>query len=125
MIEITNTGNLPIDLGLVVFDVNPREWEAGRVQGYNRFVLRAIFNDETTHPASFGEVTDFLKQGVTWDGITWATDTYFGPGGFSIEPAPSSESTENIWMQFIAPFYSSVTGEVVVTVKMYAKPHLP
>ncbi|MCD6097749.1 hypothetical protein J7K18_02535 [bacterium] len=120
MIGVTNTGNLPIDLGLVVFDVNPRVWEPGRVQGYNRFVLRAIFNDETTHPASFGEVSDFLKRE-----ITWANATFFGPGGFAIEPAPSLESTENLWMQFIAPFCSSVIGEVVVTVKMYAKPHLP
>lgn len=120
MIFITNLSNVPITLGLRVLD-SAGVWFASLYPDSNKFVMRARFNDLFTHPpiSEFNPVNDAVFS----SGIRWASSTVFGPGGFNIPPPPARENTENLWLMFIAPSYSSDwlvhTLRLIVTSKLY------
>ncbi|MBN1755599.1 hypothetical protein JW877_05230 [bacterium] len=135
MIKITNDGNCPIDFGLRVSSVVcggiESLWIPGYSSDYNKFTLRARFNDSSTPPTMFNPSLDYVKSTTTW-ATTGGLFPIFGEGGVFIYPDypvgrhPDPQSTENLWMQFHAPTSSSRYAElVIITVDLIGKPHLP
>jgi len=86
------------------------------VNGEDTYILRAIFNESTTPPVHFEPVTDCVRAS-----LAWATADIFGPEGFGIAP----DGSNNLWLQFVMPTYSSTTEEQTIIVKLKAKVHLP
>jgi len=115
VIVLTNNGGTAIDLGLYV-DTTGAIWLPGFVNGEDTYILRAIFNESTTPPVHFEPVTDCVRAS-----LAWATADIFGPEGFGIAP----DGSNNLWLQFVMPTYSSTTEEQTIIVKLKAKVHLP
>jgi len=91
-------------------------WTSGHSPAADRFVLRAIFNNEATPPISFNPVWDYIKPVNTW-----ASNVYFGPGGYAID----IDEEQSLWFQFIAPTPSSVFTTQTLVVRINAKVFLP
>lgn len=127
MFHIQNTGNVPLDFGLAVVGVTDHMWTPGHASEDNRFVLRARFNDDTSPPTVFSMSRDYIRDAVSWasEGVSGT----FGPGGVNVRPSEDygpPESTENLWMQFIAPSLSDAYDiEMQIIVYMQSRYYLP
>lgn len=119
MITIENCGTVPMTLGLSTFDPE-RTWSPGYTNGENIYILRARFDDNRTPPGLFDPRFDYVKSA-----ITWATDRAFGPGGFNIEPPPSSDIADNMWLEFVAPLGSTSYGRKTIHLIIELSVYLP
>ncbi|MBN1755171.1 PPC domain-containing protein [bacterium] len=116
VINVENCGTINIDLGLYIYD-SGRYWEASYTNDYNRFILRARFDSTLEPPAFFHPMLDYIKYTTVW-----STDYIFGPMGYNLEVG----SSNNLWLQFVAPTYSSVyEEEQMIQLTLKAKIHLP
>ncbi len=124
---ITNIGNTPLDFGLNVTDVTDRMWVPGYYPTENVFVVRAQFNDETVPPAPFSMSRDYIKDELSW--ATAGIFGVFGPSGTNMLPwdhYPGSESTDNLWLQFVAPTTSTFYNVAMeIKVKLNARYYMP
>ncbi|MBN2543792.1 hypothetical protein JXI42_13105 [bacterium] len=107
VLVIENCGTIEFDLGLKFLAAedsargDPRPWVPSYTTGdINKFGLYARFDDNIAPPGWFHPQWDLIKE---TDLIIWATDIFYGPGGFDILPA----DFENLWFQFVAPASSS------------------
>ncbi len=121
-VVVVNVGNVPCDLGLMVYSVVPSGWTPSYYYGPDKFTLLAEFTDEPTPPTAFVPANDYVKFT-----LTWATEEIFGPGGLNLLPPPyaGADNTEHLWMKFVAPTSTSVFGEVRIRVLVVAKYHMP
>ncbi|MBN2541316.1 hypothetical protein JXI42_00465 [bacterium] len=120
---VTNNGTINIDFGLLITAIDPAgSWAPGYYQDSNQYVLRARFNQETT-AGEFQPVADLIMDGAT----KWATADLFGPEGSDIPPSPTEGSSNNFWLQFVAPTYSDFVDPTPVTIEVtvYVRQHIP
>lgn len=127
VIVVTNLGNVPIDLGLLISDPGP--WVPSFTTGTDKFVLRVNINDDSSPPTTFSPIEDYVKETLRW--ATNGLYGTFGPRGNNVLPPPysSPDNTENMWMQFVTP--RSVTSgdvygtEITITLTCMVKYHMP
>ncbi|MBN2544083.1 hypothetical protein JXI42_14580 [bacterium] len=115
VIILTVRSTYNTNLGLKITDPGAF-WVPGYTQADDRFVLRAKFNDSPTAPPAFSPSLDVLRST-----LTWATTDIFGPGGINIPTGTS----ENLWLQFIAPTLSSTYLEQTITIEVWGQVDLP
>ncbi|MBN2543065.1 hypothetical protein JXI42_09405 [bacterium] len=89
---ITNTGAVALQMGLRADSLG--NWLPGYYPALDTFVVRAIFNDNNTAPATFHAVNDVVGKTNRY-----ASATVFGPQGLNV----GSGTTENLWLYFISP----------------------
>ncbi|GEM_PF-1381865 len=133
-IKIYNLSNVSVDFGLnisAIWDTcgpwipdpywNPHWWRE-----YNRFVLRARFNDDSEPPVTWAMTRDFVGYPLVWaTSDPEPTLQYFGPGGENIPPPPGA-NTEMLWFQFQAPSSSDEPGHTrCIVVPLTVRPHMP
>lgn len=121
-LKVVNVGNVPCDLGLYVQAVVPPGWTPAYYTGSDKFTLLAEFTDDMMPPTTFVPIRDYVKST-----LTWADEETFGPGGFNVLPPPyvAPDSEDHLWLKFIAPTYTTVFGEVRITLQVVAKYHMP
>ena len=119
-IGITNVGNLPLDLGLEVSDW-PDSWVFADTMNWDTTAIYGYF-DDAVDPPDFSSYDD---TDVIFDRTFWATSTSFGPGGENISYCVDGANTEKLWMGFTVPRYYGETGDQTITVKLWAKRHMP
>jgi len=128
-LKIYNWSNVPAQLGLNirgVFDTTDHWvldtfWTPGYYTGNNKFVLQGRFDDTPEPPTVWDPARDYIKTDVTW-----ATEFYFGPGGYNIPPVGYPSSTDKLWLRFIAPSSSGNPHHTrMILVKLYARMYMP
>ncbi|MCD6417165.1 exo-alpha-sialidase [bacterium] len=112
VIKITNDGTIPVDFGLQTIE-DFTSWNAGYLVGYNRYVLRSEFTQNSIPPVTFSYANDYVKSS-----LTWSTDVIFGPGGYYVTPG----DWYNIWLQFIAPTDSYDYTLQRIILRVWARP---
>ncbi|MBN1756267.1 hypothetical protein JW877_08660, partial [bacterium] len=91
-------------------------WSSGYAPDEDKFVLRARFDDNYFPPPLFQPSLDYVKTT-----LTWATEDVFGPGGINIP----SDSSENLWLQFIAPVLSTTFDPQTIILEVWVQVDLP
>ncbi|RKZ34601.1 hypothetical protein DRQ33_01810 [bacterium] len=121
-IKIVNDGNVPIDIGIRVYETFPSGWFAGFYQDEDNFMLLCEFTNNNTPPVTFSPIRDYVKMTTEW-----ANENRFGPGGYNIlpPPYPSEEQFDYMWLKFLAPTSSSIVGEVRIQTMVIAKYRMP
>ncbi|RKZ30595.1 hypothetical protein DRQ36_04985 [bacterium] len=117
-IQITNIGNVQLDLGLAVSSV-PDWWILADHAAWDTTVIYGHFNDDGSPPIIF-DPTDVLA-----DTIIWADGSYLGPGGQNLSFCVDGANTEMLWMSFVVPRYYVATGDQTITIQLWAKAGLP
>ncbi|MBN2543209.1 hypothetical protein JXI42_10125 [bacterium] len=111
---VTNECVLPITMGLQflctidTLSTDTTTWLAGYSPYLDRFVLKGIFNDATTPPASYHNVRDVVSSLIQW--ATEGDEGIFGTGGVGIE---AEGGVEKLWLQLNTPASSSTYGRVL------------
>jgi len=116
-IVITNCGNCYIDFGLQGVRVDSCGWHFGYYEGFDRFVLLAIFDTNPTPPTTFSRAMDYIKEGS----LAWSRGGCFGPEGHGL----TLDGYFNLWFRFIAPLGISCSGYNVIVISLVGKPYLP
>jgi len=115
-ILITNIGNVPVDLGVVVSDPPPG-WVISDHANWDTTTVYAHFDDETTVPT-------FDADDLIYETITWAEGVLLG-GGEGISYCVDGANTERLWMKFVVPRYYTGWGDQTMTVQLWARTDLP
>ena len=114
VIRLTNTGTIPIDFGLQTIE-DFTSWTAGYGSAYNRYVLRAEFDQNIMPPESFVPSLDYVKNT-----LFWSTSIIFGPMGYNV----SASEWLNIWLQFITPTSTFDYTRQTIILQVWARPTL-
>ncbi|RKZ28028.1 hypothetical protein DRQ36_11005, partial [bacterium] len=113
LIRVANLSNTYIDLGLAI--IESADWLATNYQGFDRFSLRARFQE--SQPVTFSPSNDILDYAPH----IWSSATKFGPEGFDMGFSPPD--TVNMWLQFWAPTASDTAyGEKTIIFNVLARP---
>ncbi|MGB9561236.1 MAG: InlB B-repeat-containing protein, partial [bacterium] len=119
VISVANCGTVPMTVGLYTYDPD-NVWSPGYTNGTNTYIIRARFDDNPSPPSSFNYMYDYVKRTVTW-----ATSERFGPKGFNIQPPGSSDTADNMWLQFVAPVESSTYSRKTIYLVIELSVYLP
>jgi len=131
-IKIYNFSNVNVDFGLYIDEIydttdgwiSDTIWEPGYSSAYNRFVLRARFDDSHEPPSVWWAFRDFIDISTVWASSD-PSFSIFGPGGENVGHIPPNH-TEMLWLQFIAPeFCDKQENTRCITLIIQAKIHLP
>lgn len=118
---VKNLGATTIDIGVKGYDAIG--WDLKNTPGFDRYTLKARFDDNRTPPVVFA-----MNDVVYDSGFTWATASLYGPGGWGIQgvSADSVYRTENLWLQLLTPTAVSVwLDNQVIRLDLKAKPYAP
>lgn len=102
-VYIQNNSDFPIGFGLQIAYIetlyagaDTSAWSADYYNGVKQFVLRAQYTKNSTPPAVFDPVNNYIKLTPQ---LTWANASIFGPYGYNI-----IQSDYNyLWLQMVAP----------------------
>ncbi|HDG68726.1 MAG TPA: hypothetical protein ENG11_06230 [candidate division Zixibacteria bacterium] len=112
VITLTNTGTIPIDYGLQTVE-DLTSWTAGYSAGYNTYVLRAEFDQNSLPPVSFQPAYDYVKTT-----IQWSDSRFFGPMGYYVAPG----EWLHLWLQFITPTGTFDYSRQTIILRVWARP---
>lgn len=115
LIQITNNGNVHLNLGLQYIGADSTAWNIATVAGANRFCLSARFESDDIPPVVFDPVAD-----VIFDDPRWATEDLLGSEGLDIGLLEDC----NLWFRFVAPIRSSTYGANNLTLLILTRANL-
>ncbi len=113
--EIFNSGNLHLNLGVQYAWSDAVCWWAGTVPALNTFVVRGRFQLDGTVPLLFSPAQDLILGEPKW-----ADDGILGDGGVDI----GLGEHRNLWLQFVSPTSSSEYGDNNMILLLLARANL-
>ncbi len=114
-IEVSNIGNLHLNLGLEYIGDDTLGWYPGTVPGRDRFVLRARFQINPIAPVLYNPINDV----VLLDPV-WASDCRLGEEGYDLGLSES----RNLFFQIVMPTQSTTYAENNLILVLYARANL-
>ena len=124
---VKNNGTVAIDMGIKGYPATG--WTIGNTPSYDRYALRARFNDDPTPPVTFPLTDAVFDSGFTWaTGRTTDPDTLYGLLGWGIQDATadSVDRTDNLWLQLHLPTdVSTYIDSQIIRIDLKAKASAP
>lgn len=113
VITVTNTGNIPIDFGLLlILEPDSTSWHEGPSPGIDVFSLRARFDQNSTPPSYFSAFNDRVKTS-----LIWASPYIFGPMGYYVAPS----AWNNLWLKFWTPANTTDNTRQTIILRVRAR----
>ncbi len=116
-IQISNIGNVTVDLGLAVSVPFPG-WILSDHINWDTTTVYGHFNDEADPPVTF-DADDIITEA-----LTWAEGSLLG-GGEHLSFCVDGANSEKLWMKFVVPRYYADFGDQTMTVQLWARTDLP